>query len=173
MRLSLTISILLLALKAFSQEKLSYSDGIIKQGEKNISIAEFKKLCYNAGLKLNWIEWEYGRGPISYRFVRAQKHLNATINNKNRLDKNIETGIVSFLMISSSIGLFSYWASDWDFWYGVSGPEYIAAGWAGTILGTAGLYNLSNIKSTSGFKRKANRYFHKAVKRYNQFLSDE
>lgn len=173
MRLSLTISILLLALTAFSQDKLSYLDGFIKQGEKNISIAEFKKLCYDEGLKLNWIEWEYRRGPVNYRFVRAQKHLDASLNNKNRLDQNMKMGIGSFLMVSSSIGLFSYWASDWDFWYGVSGPEYIAAGWAGTILGTAGLYNLSNIKSTSGFKRKANRYFHKAVKRYNQSISEQ
>ena len=172
MRLSLTISILLLALTAFSQEKLSYSDGIIKQGEKNISIAEFKKLCYDEGLKLNWIEWEYRRGPLNYRFVRAQKHLDASINNKNRLDQNIKIGIGSFLMVSSSIGPFSYWASDFSI-FDVSGPEYIAAGWAGTILATAGLYNLSKIKSTSGYKRKANRYFHKAVKRYNQSISEQ
>lgn len=171
MRLLLTISILLLALTVFSQENLSYSDGIIKQGEKNISIAEFKKLCYDEGLKLNWIEWEYWRGPINYRFVMAQKHLNASINNKNRLDQNITIGLSSFLLVSSGIGLFSYWASDWDFWYGSSGPEYIAAGWAGGILGTAGLYNLSKIKSTSSHKRMANRYFHKAVKRYNKSIS--
>tara|TARA_B110000444_G_scaffold227286_1_gene232348 strand:- start:21 stop:542 length:522 start_codon:yes stop_codon:yes gene_type:complete len=171
MRLSLTISILLLALTAFSQEKLSYSDGIIKQGEKNISIAEFKKLCYDEGLKLNWIEWEYRRGPINYRFVRAQKHLNVSINNKNRLHQNKIIRLGSFLMVSSSIGLYSYWYSGWDFWYGIDGPEYIVAGWAGGILGTAGLYNLSKIKSTSSCKRKANRYFHKAVKRYNESIS--
>ena len=85
----------------------------------------------------------------------------------------MKIGFGSFLLVSSSIGPFSYWASDWDIFGGVSGPEYIAAGWAGTILATAGLYNLSKIKSTSGYKRKANRYFHKAVKRYNQSISEQ
>ena len=55
MKLLSRIAFLLLTFSAFSQEKLSYQDGIIKQGEEVLSLEELSVLVNGANITLPMI----------------------------------------------------------------------------------------------------------------------
>lgn len=145
MKLLSTIAFLLLTLSAFSQEKLSYQDGVIKQGEEVLSLNDFSILLSGE--------------QITARNVKlAQKQRWAAQSAKNTTLSNAGILLTAVLIVYPSMGISIVGA-----WVG-SAPV--------VLVGVTGMYagvNLSTKMTTSfGFEMRAEKNLITAVRKYNK-----
>ena len=145
MKLLSTIAFLLLTLSAFSQEKLSYQDGVIKQGEEVLSLNDFSILLSGE--------------QITARNVRlAQKQRWAAQSAENTTLSNAGLLLTAVLIEYPSMAIAFLGA-----WSG-STPA--------VLVGLTGMYQgviLSSKMTTSfGFEMRAEKNLITAVRKYNK-----
>jgi hypothetical protein len=145
MKLLSTIAFLLLTLSAFSQEKLSYQDGVIKQGEEVLSLNDFSILLSGE--------------QITARNVRlAQKQRWAAQSAENTTLSNAGILLTAVLIEYPSMAIAFLGA-----WSG-STPA--------VLVGLTGMYQgviLSSKMTTSfGFEMRAEKNLITAVRKYNK-----
>ena len=171
MKLLSTIAFLLLTFSAFSQEKLSYQDGIIKQGEEVLSLEELSVLVNGAD-----ITYTNDFSTRQFKFnAEKTKRLRLAANNKdvaNALNAvpaaRIATGIllVPMGLVTSVFSLGGLPGMD-----DTAPPGGVYAGLAVSVLGI-GLAGSSAAKigTSESFGQRAEESIHKAVKLYNASL---
>ena len=141
MKLLSTIAFLLLTFSAFSQEKLSYQDGIIKQGEEEISLNDFKLLLI--GFEMSTFDVD-----------RAQEQRRAAQSIENTVLKN--TGLLATAVLIEFSSLII-----------LSNNRTFALGLVGIVTGG----NVASKMTTSmGFEIRAEQSLIKAVMEYNKKL---
>tara|TARA_B110000503_G_C6797208_1_gene269609 strand:+ start:97 stop:540 length:444 start_codon:yes stop_codon:yes gene_type:complete len=142
MKLLSTIAFLLLTFSVYSQEKLSYQDGLILKGEEVISLNDFKLL-------LNGVEMS------TFNVSRAQKQRRAAQSEENTVLKNIALLATAGLIEFSSLIFIGN--SD------NTGTFLVAL--AGAVTGG----NVASKMTTSmGFEIRAEQSLIKAVMKYNK-----
>ena len=145
MKLLSTIAFLLLTLSAFSQEKLSYQDGVIKQGEEVLSLNDFSILLSGEQITARNV-----RLAQKQRWA-AQSVENTTLSNAGILLKAV---LIEYSSLVITVG---------GSWVG-SAPA--------VLVGLTGMYqgvNLSTKMTTSfGFEMRAEKNLITAVRKYNK-----
>ncbi len=145
MKLLSTIAFLLLTLSAFSQEKLSYQDGVIKQGEEVLSLNDFSILLSGEQITARNV-----RLAQKQRWA-AQSAENTTLSNAGILLKAV---LIEYP--SMAIAFLGAWSG--------STPA--------VLVGLTGMYqgvNLSTKMTTSfGFEMRAEKNLITAVRKYNK-----
>ena len=140
MKLLSTIAFLLLTFSAFSQEKLSYQDGIIKQGEEEISLNDFKLLLI--GFEMS-----------TFNVDRAQEQRRAAQSIENTVLKN--TGLLATAVLIEFSSLILLADRTW------------ALGLVGIVTGGN---VASKMTTSMGFEIRAEQSLIKAVMEYNKKL---
>ena len=142
MKLLSTIAFLLLTFSVYSQEKLSYQDGLILKGEEVISLNDFKLL-------LNGVEMS------TFNVSRAQKQRRAAQSEENTVLKNIALLATAGLIEFSSLIFIGNSDNTGTFLVGL----------AGAVTGG----NVASKMTTSmGFEIRAEQSLIKAVMKYNK-----
>ena len=150
MKLLSTIAFLLLTLSAFSQEKLSYQDGVIKQGEEVLSLNDFSILLS-------------GEQITARNVKRAQKQRWAAQSAENTTLSNAGILLTAVLIEYPSLGISIVGA-----WVG--SPPVVLVGVTGMYAGV----NLSTKMTTSfGFEMRAEKNLITAVRKYNKKIEDK
>ena len=142
MKLLSTIAFLLLTFSVYSQEKLSYQDGLILKGEEVISLNDFKLL-------LNGVEMS------TFNVSRAQKQRRAAQSEENTVLKNIA--------LLATAGLIEF--SSLIFIANSDNIDTFLVALAGAVTGG----NVASKMTTSmGFEIRAEQSLIKAVMKYNK-----
>ena len=176
MKLLSTIAFLLLTFSAFSQEKLSYQDGIIKQGEEVLSLEELSVLVNGANITFTN---DFSTRQFKFDAEKTKKLRLAGDNKKvaRALNANARLGTA----VGAAAGIISipvamlFWSLS-SALPGTpeptgSGPPLIAKGAAMAALGfvLAGS-SAAKIGTSAKFEQRAEASIHKAVKLYNASL---
>ena len=180
MKLLSTIAFLLLTFSAFSQEKLSYQDGIIKQGEEVLSLYELSVLVnganitYTKGLSTRHLKFETKRLRLAGDDKKVARALNAKAAAGTAV--GAAAGITGIYVASIGVVIWYIEAVFSSALPGTpepsaSGPLLIATGAAMAPLGF-GLAGSSAAKigTSESFEQRAEASIHKAVKLYNASL---
>jgi hypothetical protein len=145
MKLLSTIAFLLLTLSAFSQEKLSYQDGVIKQGEEVLSLNDFSILLSGEQITAR-----------NVRLAQKQRWAAQSVENTTLSNAGILLKAVLIEYPSMAIAFLGAWSG--------STPA--------VLVGLTGMYQgviLSSKMTTSfGFEMRAEKNLITAVRKYNK-----
>ena len=184
MKLLSTIAFLLLTFSAFSQEKLSYQDGIIKQGEEVLSLEELSVLVNGAD-----ITYTKGSRKKIYPFkfdAEKTKRLRLAANNKGdaralnaKAAAGIAAGIAAdIILIPLGVTVLTLnFLSPLDQSAGASArgrarerAMVVAAAMLGIGLAVKADSSAAKIGTSAKFGQRAEESIYEAVKLYNASL---
>ena len=166
MKLLSTITFLLLTFSAFSQEKLSYQDGIIKQGEEVLSLEELSVLVNDANIT-------YAKGLSTRHFK-----FNAEKTKRLRLagdDKKVARALSSQystagpLLITTGL-IMNIWGSLSFFNFDRNNLLVIGVVLGGVAAMKVGFSSYRKGGSSAKFEYRAEKSIYEAVKLYNVSL---
>ena len=183
MKLLSTIAFLLLTFSAFSQEKLSYQDGIIKQGEEVLSLYELSVLVNGAN-----ITYTKGLSTRQFKFDAENTERLRLAGDDKKVARALNAKAAAGTAVGAAAGITGIYVASIGvvIWYieavfssalpgtpepSASGPLLIATGAAMAPLGF-GLAGSSAAKigTSAKFEQRAEASIHKAVKLYNASL---
>ncbi|MDA9255826.1 hypothetical protein N9P28_00920 [Schleiferiaceae bacterium] len=171
MKLLSTIAFLLLTFSAFSQERLSYEDGIIKQGEEVLSLEELSVLVNGADIT-------YTEGIVIRHFKfdaeKTKRQALAGDDKKAARALNAEATIGAVASIGAAIVLVPIGVVLWIF--GGLGGEVGASAFGGAVavLGIVlvgmGGSSASKLGTSEQLEQRAELSIYEAVNLYNASL---
>jgi hypothetical protein len=183
MKLLSTIAFLLLTFSAFSQEKLSYQDGVIKQGEEVLSLEELSVLVngaditYTKGLSTRHFKFDAEKTE-RLRLAGDNKKAARALNANARLGTAVgaAAGITGIIVLSAGVLLNAsealyYLANGAASTSAMEGPALVAKGEAMAALGfvLAGS-SIAKIRTSAKFGQRAEESIYEAVTLYNASL---
>ena len=178
MKLLSTIAFLLLTFSAFSQEKLSYQDGIIKQGEEVLSLEELSVLVNGANITFtndfSTRQFKFDAEKTKkLRLAGDNKKVARALNAKAAVGTAVgaAVGITGISVVSIGVAISFIFDAISGRQPTGSGPLLIAGGGATAALGI-GLAGSSAAKigTSAKFGQRAEESIHKAVTLYNASL---
>ena len=178
MKLLSTIAFLLLTFSAFSQEKLSYQDGIIKQGEEVLSLEELSVLVNGANITFtndfSTRQFKFDAEKTKkLRLAGDNKKVARALNAKAAVGTAVgaAVGITGISVVSIGVAILFIFDAISGRQPTGSGPLLIAGGGATAALGIGLVrYSAAKIGDSTKFKYRAEESIHKAVTLYNASL---
>ena len=173
MKLLSTIAFLLLTFSAFSQEKLSYQDGIIKQGEEVLSLEELSVLVNGADIT-------YTKGSrkkiYPFKFDAEKTKRQALAGDDKNAARALNQQYLTSVLVFAPTGLIMTTMGTTSIFFGGAMEEHIQVlqGWIMVSGGVAAMYtgfrSYSKRGSSAKFKYIAEKSIYEAVNRYNASL---
>ena len=172
MKLLSTIAFLLLTFSAFSQEKLSYQDGIIMQGEEVLSLYELSVLVNGAN-----ITYTKGLSTRHFKFDAEKTERLRLAGDDKKLARALNAKAAVGATAGFTIGIQLVFAGPLLILFSTSGVipySYVAGGSVITVLGVGLLRNArssaAKIGTSESFGQRAEESIYEAVKLYNASL---
>ena len=158
------LSALFITLHIYAQKTVSYESGMLLKGSDTLSLSEFKALCKEAELKVNWNK----NGSLvtfkRYTFHKGKNQLRAGKSIPNTVVRNISLFVQGAALAGVGVAMGSWYLNESDLGVvlDVSRPVLcVLATPSGVML------PIKKIKTKKENKKNADKYFKELVKRYN------
>ena len=159
-----TLAMLFLTLSAYCQKTVSYTNGYILKGSDTLALHEFKSMCKEAELKVNWNT----NGSLvtfkRYTFHKGKNQLRAGKSIPKTVARNISLFGQGALLAGIGIAAGSWYLNDNNLGIALDVSRPVVC-----ILATPSgiMLPIKKIKTKKENTKSADKYFKELVKRYN------
>ena len=159
-----TLAMLLLTLLAYCQKTVSYTNGYILKGSDTLALHEFKSMCKEAELKVNWNT----NGSLvtfkRYTFHKGKNQLRAGKSIPNTVIRNISLFAQGVALVGVGVAMGSWYINDNDLGVALDISRPVIC-FLATPSGV--MLPIKKIKAKKENTKSADKYFKELVKRYN------